>query len=377
MAEVNKPLYEASAMPHLISFDEILTHIGDLGRWQIQVFLLISLAILVLGLQNMVIVFIGAIPEHWCAVPELAALPYDVQKNLSIPYDISDEGVLKWSACEVYSERNYTQAAFLYASGGLDSLSHFFYTDGNQTSCENGWIYDQREGGSTFATDWDLVCGKSWLASAAGQSLYMLGFLIGCIVFGEISDKKGRKKTFLFTILMQATVSTASAFSPNYPVYAVLRFLTGAAAAGSCNSGFVYLMENIGGAYRNRCSNGVSIFYSMGWLLLALFAWLIPSWRHLQFGISVWMFILLGYYFLLDESPRWLYAEGKHEECEVALRKMAAINRRPYPENVQLILNEKKHQIVTDDGKVREPNVMDTLRTPNMRKKSLVMMLQW
>ncbi|XP_014677145.1 PREDICTED: organic cation transporter protein-like [Priapulus caudatus] len=360
-----------------MSYDEILGHVGDLGRWQLKVFLLISLAALPTGFLNLVIVFIGAIPKHWCAVPELAALPYDVQKTLSIPYEISNKGVLKWSACEVYSERNYTQAALLYSSGGLDSLSPSFYTDGNQTSCENGWIYDQIEGASTFASEWDLVCGKSWLASAAGQSLFMLGFLIGCIVFGEISDKKGRKNTFLCTILILATVGTASAFSPNYPVYAVLRFLTGASAAGACNSGFVYLLENVGNPYRNRCSNLGGMFYSAAYAMLALLAWLIRSWRHLQFALSIWIFLMLGYYFLLDESPRWLYAEGKHEECEAALKKMAAINRKSYPENVQLILEKKKHQIVTADGKVREPNVMDTLRTPNMRKKSLVLMFQW
>ncbi|XP_014677147.1 PREDICTED: organic cation transporter protein-like [Priapulus caudatus] len=378
MAEVNKPLYEPNgAAPRLMSFDDILSHVGDLNRWQLMIFLLFSLVVIATSFQNMVIVFVGAIPEHWCAVPELAALPYDVQKNLSIPYEISDEGVLKWSACEVYSERNYTETALLYASGGLDSPLPFLFTDGNQTSCENGWVYDQREGASTFASEWDVVCDKSWLASATGQSLYMLGFLIGCIVFGEISDRKGRKKTFLLTVVILGTACTASAFAPVYPLYIVLRVITGASVAGFYNSAYCYLIENVGSTYRNRCSNAYSMYYGVGCMLLALFAWLVPVWRHLQFGISIWMFILLGYYFLLDESPRWLYAEGKHKECEMVLRKIAAFNRKSYPENVQMILDEKKHQIVTDDGKVREPNVMDTLRTPNMRKKSLIMMYQW
>ena len=34
---------------------------------------------------------------------------------------------------------------------------------------------------------WDLVCDSQWKLAMA-QSMYMLGFLIGCIFFGNLSD---------------------------------------------------------------------------------------------------------------------------------------------------------------------------------------------
>ena len=34
---------------------------------------------------------------------------------------------------------------------------------------------------------WDLVCSREWQL-ALSQSLYMLGFLIGGVLFGNVSD---------------------------------------------------------------------------------------------------------------------------------------------------------------------------------------------
>ena len=50
--------------------------------------------------------------------------------------------------------------------------------------------------------DWDLVCGDSaWRATA--QSLFMVGVLVGSYIFGDLSDRLGRKPVFVASVVIQ------------------------------------------------------------------------------------------------------------------------------------------------------------------------------
>ena len=48
----------------------------------------------------------------------------------------------------------------------------------------------------TAATEFGTVCDKAWLKTAS-TSCYMLGFALGAIIFGNMSDIKGRKEEVL------------------------------------------------------------------------------------------------------------------------------------------------------------------------------------
>lgn len=66
-------------------------------------------------------------------------------------------------------------------------FTYDFYGNRTVKACE-GFIYDHSEVQSNIVTDWDLVCEREWLAKLC-QPTFMLGVLIGALVFGDIADR--------------------------------------------------------------------------------------------------------------------------------------------------------------------------------------------
>ncbi len=71
----------------------------------------------------------------------------------------------------------------------LDAINFQYEFFGNKTvdSC-GGFVYDHSEIEQSIVTDWDLVCEKEWMAKLA-QPTFMLGVLIGALVFGDAADR--------------------------------------------------------------------------------------------------------------------------------------------------------------------------------------------
>jgi len=74
---------------------------------------------------------------------------------------------------------------------------------------------------------WDLVCDRSYLKDLT-QTIFIVGVMFGAMICTTLSDKFGRKPVFLFSQWAMVVVGVANAFAPNYYVFAVLRFFSGA-----------------------------------------------------------------------------------------------------------------------------------------------------
>lgn len=99
-------------------------------------------------------------------------------KNGSLVAKTSDGQQWELGRCQVALRLNAT--AFSYAF------------DGHKTavgSCGAGsFVYDHSEVQQSIVTDWDLVCEREWLAKLC-QPTFMLGVLIGALVFGDLADR--------------------------------------------------------------------------------------------------------------------------------------------------------------------------------------------
>src|SRR3954453_5383722 len=63
-------------------------------------------------------------------------------------------------------------------------------------------------------------------------SIYVLGACIGALVFGQLTDRFGRKKLFMVTLLLYLLAPVPTAFTPTAALFFVCRFFTGAGIGG-------------------------------------------------------------------------------------------------------------------------------------------------
>jgi MFS family permease len=172
-----------------------------------------------------------------------------------------------------------------------------------------------------------LHLSASQLGSAA--ACYVAGACVGALFFGQLTDRFGRKKLFLLTLLVYiaATVATAFAFSPLY--FFIARFFTGAGIGGEYAAINSAIDELIPARVRGRVDLIINGTYWAGAALGALAAVVLLNtsifapdvgWR-LAFGLGA----ILGLGILIvrrnvPESPRWLFIHGREEEAERIVR---------------------------------------------------------
>src|SRR5438270_12164070 len=66
----------------------------------------------------------------------------------------------------------------------------------------------------------------------ASASAYLVGAVLGALVFGYATDRLGRKKLFFVTVGVYLTATALTAFSWNFWSYALFRAFTGAGIGG-------------------------------------------------------------------------------------------------------------------------------------------------
>jgi MFS family permease len=106
--------------------------------------------------------------------------------------------------------------------------------------------------------------------TAALSSLLLIGWAIGGIIFGKITDRIGRTKTLLLTILLYAVSTAACAFAPNIWVLALFRFTASLGIGGEWAAGAALVNETL--PANKRIAGGALLYTSApAGLLLATY----------------------------------------------------------------------------------------------------------
>jgi MFS family permease len=161
--------------------------------------------------------------------------------------------------------------------------------------------------------------------SGLAASLYVAGACVGALVFGQLTDRFGRKKLFMITLGMYLAATTLTAFSFSPLWFYVFRFFTGFGIGGEYSAINSAIDELIPARSRGRVDIAINGSYwagAAGGALLAVLALntsvfaVNVGWR-LCFALGA----VLGLVVLLvrrsvPESPRWLFIHGREDEAE-------------------------------------------------------------
>ncbi|CAN7939731.1 unnamed protein product [Ixodes hexagonus] len=339
---------------------DIVDILGKFGTYHALTVFLVVLRAFPTAWTNMLTPMIAPDMGHWCARPPdpgWANLSADEWKSLAIP--VAEDG--SFAKCEMF---------LVSAENGTLSVNRNV-----TTKCER-WEYDTSVYENTIVNAWDLVCSRSWHRSMA-QSVVMAGALMGVLGFGEMSDCFGRKPTFFTCVLLVVTFGSLSSLAPGVIWYNAGRFLLAAGIAG-CQATTVSLcklMEIMPPKFRMMMNVGFGIGYTIPLLLLPLLAYYLSSWSYLQLATGLSALMMVPFWFILQESPRWLMTKGRLESAESSIVKILKINRRPIPDMDQVMNELVLHSKAA--SKQNKFMFIDFFRTPKMRRNTCALFCIW
>jgi MFS family permease len=171
----------------------------------------------------------------------------------------------------------------------------------------------------------DTGLGLSSFDIGLAGAVYVAGACVGALLFGQLTDRFGRKKLFLITlgVYIVATVLTAFSMTPLW--YFCARFLTGMGIGGEYAAINSAIDELIPAKFRGRVDVAINGSFWIGAAAGSLLtiplldptivdpAW---GWR-LAFGLGAVLAVgILIVRRHVPESPRWLFIHGREDEGE-------------------------------------------------------------
>lgn len=155
-------------------------------------------------------------------------------------------------------------------------------------------------------------------------SAYILGAVLGALIFGRLTDSLGRRKLFTITVAVYLLATLATGLAWNFWSFMVFRFLTGAGIGGeygAVNSAIDELIPARRRGYTDLAVNGTFwVGAAMGAVgsLVVLNPAVVPQawgWR-LAFIVGGLLALVIIYVRrFIPESPRWLMTHGRPEEA--------------------------------------------------------------
>ncbi|KAH8417604.1 hypothetical protein KR222_002465 [Zaprionus bogoriensis] len=358
-----------------MGYDEVIVQLGDLGRYQKILFLLIGLTSIPVAFHKMAGVFLHAQLDFRCALPSDAA-----NASFELPAQLQQLAYPSERSCQYYDVQRDSNGSYHRLGEQAHSCSRYIYAQSAY-----------RE--NSIVTEFDLVCERQSLV-ATSDSMFMLGVLLGSIIFGQLSDRYGRKPIFFASLVIQVVCGVAAGVAPEYFSYTLARLLVGATTSGVFLVAYVIAMEMVGPSKRLYAGIFVMMFFSLGYMLTAAFAYYIHHWRWLQIALTLPGLIFMGYYWIIPESVRWLLSKGHKEKAVKVIQKAARFNRVEITKEALLALldddgtckqeqkleqkqDQQQQQPQQQEHEQQAASMWDLLRYPNLRRKTLIIFFDW
>ena len=189
-------------------------------------------------------------------------------------------------------------------------------------------------------------------------TFYLVGAVIGAVVFGYATDRLGRKKLFTVTLLVYLLATLATAFSWNFWSFAIFRAITGMGIGGEYAAINSAIDELIPARMRGHVDLIINATYWIGaavgaaatiFLLNGRFVSANLGWRFTFVLGAVLGVVIIFIRHYIPESPRWLMTHGRNEEAERTVREVEQIvdsetpGRLPEPHGKPLVIKVRHY----------------------------------
>ncbi|XP_053379646.1 organic cation transporter protein-like [Mercenaria mercenaria] len=297
-----------------VDVDKIWRALGKWGSYQRRQLIIEMVSIWSCSLHMLSIVFLGYKPQHECK-DVFNASGYNEHTNLS-------------------TARLFEKCSITYITNETGK------TTVTETGCTNGWTYHDSGPFSeerSFISEWDLVCERKELAEVS-QTLLMLGQGVGAFIFTSLSDRYGRKRIHIMCHVFIFAVALATAFVPNFTLFAIMRMLTGAFQQGTGLTVSLLLIEMVPTESRGKIEVCGLLFWTTGIAIVTPIAYIFRnlSWRYLQICLACLSSWSLIEWCLIDESLRWLIANGRIKEAKEIIHRACKRNNKNYDDIVSV-----------------------------------------
>ncbi|XP_076039787.1 organic cation transporter protein-like isoform X2 [Oratosquilla oratoria] len=263
------------------------------------------------------------------------------------------------------------------------------------------WEYDNSTFTSTFTTEFDLVCDRAHLRPLY-QMVFSVGYAIGDLLGGVLTDRIGRRSTFCLGGVVSLLCNFLLYLVPDHLVNLILRFVIALSTTVLISPLIAATSENSPGRYRSlMVIVSLGLPYSVSILFLSTLAYFVRDWRALQLAFSLPGLLLIPLFYFLDESPRWLAMQNRHDDALEILENAARLNKADLPSRdilMSVLISMHEKQKIKTEGDLESSSTpktsgadaargamnksfLETLRTflgtPTMRRITLLTPLIW
>ncbi len=220
-------------------------------------------------------------------------------------------------------------------------------------------------GGFVWGFDATVISGtvpfiQKYFGLSGDRGDFLLGLAVSCLgwgvlggtaVAGFFGDRFGRKKVLIATAVLFAATALVSALTIHFPVFVGARVLGGVAVGGAILIAPVYIAEIAPAKWRGSL---VSLNQLM--IVLGISASFFSNYFLVNVGENNWRWMLgmdavpaTLYFFLLfvvPESPRWLFGQGREQLArEILLKVRGDENLEDELNSIRTSFQEKKPQV--------------------------------
>ncbi|XP_030598810.1 synaptic vesicle 2-related protein [Archocentrus centrarchus] len=231
------------------------------------------------------------------------------------------------------------------------------------------WVADAMEMmilsilGPQLHCEWRLPSYKVALIT----SVVFVGMGISSPIWGNVSDKYGRRVGLMTCMCWTLYYGLLSAFAPGYGWLLFLRGLVGFGIGGAPQSVTLY-SEFLPVKARGICIMLIAAFWALGAVfevLLALVVMPTLGWRWLLGFSTIPLAIFVCFCFWLPESPRFDVLTGRREKARATLTRIAKENGKTLPQGKMIAYNQ------IERGRIKD------LFAPQYRRTTLLLWFIW